>query len=783
MLAITHHTLINDLAIVIVCAAIVSFIFHRFNIPVILGYLLAGLIVGPNTFYESLVRDETSINELSELGVAFLMFYIGLEFDLGKLRQVMSSAFIAISFQTVVMILLGIWMAPLLGWSDINGLFLGGVLAISSTMVTVSVLREQESFKEPHAQIVIGMLLFEDIVAILLLVILTGTARSGEFAWTIMWKNVFFVGVFVMIVFYLGRLIVPSVLNRLKKFGSDELTSLVVVGLLLGIGILAQHFEFSIALGSFLAGALLSQSSLVDKIESTTTPLRNLFNAIFFVTVGMLIEPAGIIHSWLPIVTISIFVIIGKSITAFLGLLLSGQNPRASFRAAICKSQIGEFSFIISALGNNLGVADYSLNTLSVGVGLITITITPLLHSNSCKIYTFISSKSPNLCRRTRTIYLSILKNIYEFLNKITLLDLIKKPIYEILIHLLLFSGTISISSITSSYTIKNVIFVDYAPWPNVFIWLLAGPICLPCLSVIIRNLDRSLIMTIKETLSSGRFRQITSAKLCNVFYSLSLCFVSMALGGVYLSASASHLPSGFALISFLFSLLGFISFFWKKIIKINFKPECLFYEKIDGKIKDTNESRKQNLLKKVSDKYPWSIELNYLTIKSGTIACGHQIINLELRSVAGVSVIALSRGGYTIYSPDPEILLFPDDRLILTGDRVSINRAICMLNKPIDSCKFSEEGDVEWDTVYISNNSNLAGETLSGLDLRNKYKINVVGIQRGKERKTFLKSDDLLLAEDLILIVGFNEHINTFKQKYLLGDSNAISISNRDYL
>jgi len=386
---------IHDLTIIVVCAAAVSYVFSRFNWPVILGYLLAGVLVGPNPFYDSPILNRETVENLSELGVMFLMFYIGLEFDLSKLKSLLGSALPAVLLQTIGMIFLGVMTAPVFGWSSVNGLFLGGVLAISSTMVTFSVMREQGALSQSYGQLALGILILEDIVAIILLVLLAGVGETSVFAWSDVGQSVFLVCVFVTVTYVLGKLLTPKLLSNLEKLASTEVVLLVIMALLMGLSFMADYFHFSIALGSFVAGAILANSILSHQIETFTEPFRHLFSAIFFVTVGMLIDPRILMEQWAPILLVAFLVIFGKVTTCYLGLGLSGQNLRSSFRAALSKAQIGEFSFIISKLGQSLGVTDPRFESLTVGVALVTILATPVLSARSDRLYDVLSNRVP----------------------------------------------------------------------------------------------------------------------------------------------------------------------------------------------------------------------------------------------------------------------------------------------------------------------------------------------------------------------------------------------------
>ncbi|HQU09518.1 MAG TPA: cation:proton antiporter, partial [Opitutales bacterium] len=489
-----QDTLIHDLTIVIVCAAVVSFVFSRFNLSVILGYLLCGLLIGPNMFQESFILNESSIEDLSELGVIFLMFYIGLEFDLTKLRSLLGSALPAVLLQTVGMVFLGVLTTPIFGWSPVNGLFLGSILAISSSMVTFAVMREQGATKHSHGQLAIGILILEDIVAIMLLVVLSGVALTGHFAWEDVGEATFLVAVFVMMVFSLGKLLTPGLLRTLEKMDSMEVILLVTMGLVLGVGFLAEQFKFSIALGAFLAGAILAHSSLSEQIEKLTEPFRYLFSAIFFVTVGMLIEPEVLMQQWGTILVVACLVIVGKVFTCWLGLSMSGQGFRNSFKASMAKAQIGEFSFVIAALGQSLGVTDPRLDSITIGTALVTILLTPLLSKHSDGLFDFFAGRMPSAGRQFGQFYLGLLQTVKEHLGKSDLLKLIRRPALQILGYFLVFNGILFLSGLLAHKVTIILAESNYVRAMSAGVWVAGGLCCLPFLVAVIRNLDAILM-------------------------------------------------------------------------------------------------------------------------------------------------------------------------------------------------------------------------------------------------------------------------------------------------
>lgn len=759
-------TIIHDLTIVIVCAAVVSFIFSRFNLPVILGFLLSGVIVGPNAFWGSPIHDEETIKGLSELGVVFLMFYIGLEFDLGKIKRLIGPAFAAVFLQTVAMIFLGMLTAPLLGWSGLNGLFLGAVLAISSTMVTFGVIQGQEgSLKSAHAQLAVGMLILEDIVAIILLVILSGVALTGHFAWDKVWEVTFFVGVFVMMCYVLGKLLVPKILERLVDVRDKEVMLIVTVGMLLGLGYLAVTFKFSIALGSFIAGAILCQTELSETIEKITEPFRNLFGAIFFVTVGMLIQPSALVDSWAIILCIALLVIFGKIGTVWLGLTASGQSARNSFRAGLCKAQIAEFSFIITALGQQLGVTDARLNTVAVGVALVTILATPVLNGNSKKLFGYLSTNMPKSLREFGALYFNYIRAISEQLGKASLFKLIRRPALQVLGYFLLFNGVVITASLAADYVVGMEQIKDYVAYVQMGIWLGAVIICLPFFVAVVRNFDVMLMLITEATLSGTASEQFLSGRLRNIIHTALLGFVLVMFGGIYLSAASSYFPTGAALAVFFLLLFGVSIIFWKRIVRINSRLEWIFLENLDRQSRTKERRRRREAMDKISKKHPWPVDVIEVEIGRGTSCAGKKIMDTKLREQTGVSILAVSRDEYVIYDPESGVPLFPGDHVFLVGDKAQNHAAVTMLEAELPSDKLiPAPPSFQIEKIYLDVDSPLAGETLAGANLRRRFGVNVIGIQRGEEQITALKPEEMLRVGDLLLVVGNKKNIEVFQ-------------------
>ena len=342
---------LQDLAIIMIVAGIVTIIFHRLKQPVVLGYILSGVILGPNTPPFSFIHDENIIKTLAELGVIFLMFSLGLEFSIRKLFQVGTAALTAALSEIILMTLIGYEIGRYFGWNQIDSLFLGAMLSISSTTIIIKALTELGMKKENFAQLIFGILIIEDILAIGILALLSGIAahKSLYLGDSIVTLGKLFV--FLVASLVIGILIIPKILAYVVRFKSKEMLLVTVLGFCFGFSLLVMKLGYSVALGAFLIGAIMAESSEIKLIETLVEPLTNMFSAIFFVSIGLLVDPAIIHIYWLPIIVITIALVIGKVIICSLGVFMAGRDGKTSMRVGMGLAQIGEFSFIIASLG------------------------------------------------------------------------------------------------------------------------------------------------------------------------------------------------------------------------------------------------------------------------------------------------------------------------------------------------------------------------------------------------------------------------------------------------
>ena len=397
--------MVQDLCVIMLTAGIISLLFKLIRQPVVLGYIMAGIVIGPYVCGSSWISHEDSVQTWSEIGVLFLLFAMGLEFSFKKLLQVGSTAFISASVILVGMMSCGFVVGRLLGWSDINALFLGGILSMSSTTIVFKALDDMGLSKHQFAKVGFGILVVEDLFAVVLMVLLSSIATTRTFEGGQMLLQVAQLIAYLVLWFVLSILLIPTFLKRFHKHLNDETLTIISVGLCLGMVLLAVAAGFSSALGAFFMGSILAETLEGERIERLTMPLKNIFGAIFFVSVGMIVNPAQLLTYAVPIVCITLLVIVGQIVFATCGTLLSGQSLKVSIQTGCSLVQIGEFAFIIANLGESLGVTDPSLYPIVVAVSVITTFITPYMVRSSEPLFRFVDGHLSPRARRALQNY------------------------------------------------------------------------------------------------------------------------------------------------------------------------------------------------------------------------------------------------------------------------------------------------------------------------------------------------------------------------------------------
>ena len=574
---------IQDLAVIMLVAGVVTVLFHRLKQPVVLGYIVAGFIIGPHTPPFGLIHDEDTIKTLAELGVIFLMFCLGLEFSLRKLFKVGATAFIAAFLEIILMIWIGYEIGQWFDWNTMDSLFLGAILAISSTTIIVKALNDLKMKNQRFAQLIFGVLIVEDILGIGIIALLSSIAVSGTVSSGEVFSTVGKLSLFMIVALVIGILLVPRVLAYVAKFESNEMLLITVLGLCFGFCLLVVKLEYSMVLGAFLIGAIMAESRQLIKIERLIEPVRDMFSAIFFVAIGLMIDPQILLQYAWPIAVITVAVVLGKMVSCGLGAFIAGNDGRTSLRVGMGLSQIGEFSFIIAALGMTLQVTSDFLYPVAVAVSVITTLLTPYLIRSADPLSLKIAAVMPKRMSRVFGMYGEWLRNIQPQGEGAILASMIRKIILQVGVNLALviaifFTGSFFAARI-GGYLQG---WISDPSWQKALIWGGALLLSLPFLIAAYRKL-KALSMLLAEMSvkpeMAGRHTQRVRRVIAELIPILSLLVIFLLLAAL----SASILPTNKLLVLIAVITAAVAAVLWRWFIRVHTRMQVALLETLDN--------------------------------------------------------------------------------------------------------------------------------------------------------------------------------------------------------
>ncbi|WP_347902816.1 cation:proton antiporter [Pseudomonas purpurea] len=574
---------IQDLAVIMLVAGVVTILFHRLKQPVVLGYIVAGFIIGPHTPPFGLIHDEQTIKTLAELGVIFLMFCLGLEFSLRKLFKVGATAFIAAFLEIVLMIWIGYEIGRWFDWSTMDSLFLGAILAISSTTIIVKALNDLKMKNQRFAQLIFGVLIVEDILGIGIIALLSSIAVSGSVSSGEVFSTVGKLSLFMIVALVVGILLVPRLLAYVAKFESNEMLLITVLGLCFGFCLLVVKLEYSMVLGAFLIGAIMAESRQLVKIERLIEPVRDMFSAIFFVAIGLMIDPLILLQYAWPIAVITVAVVLGKMLSCGLGAFIAGNDGRTSLRVGMGLSQIGEFSFIIAALGMTLQVTSDFLYPVAVAVSAMTTLLTPYLIRSADPLSMKLAAVMPQRLGRVLGMYGEWLRSIQPQGEGALLASMIRRILLQVGVNLALvvaifFSGGFFAERM-SAYLQG---WISDPSWQKALIWGGALLLSLPFLIAAYRKL-KALSMLLAEMgvkpEMAGRHTQRVRRVIAEVIPILSLLVIFLLLAAL----SASILPTNKLLVLIAVVAAAVAALLWRWFIRIHTRMQVALLETLDN--------------------------------------------------------------------------------------------------------------------------------------------------------------------------------------------------------
>lgn len=738
--------LISDLALILVSAGIITLLFKWLKQPLVLGYIVAGLLAGPYIHIFPTVADRENISLWAEIGVVFLLFGLGLEFSFKKLMNVGATAFITAGTEVITMLIVGYWTGHLLGWSNMDAIFLGGMLSMSSTTIIIKAFNDLGLRNQRFTGIVFGTLVVEDLVAILMMVLLSTLAVSKGFAGKEMIESVFKVVFFLILWFLVGVFLIPAFLKRVRKLINDETLLIIALGLCLGMVVIATKTGFSAALGAFIMGSILAETVEAEHIEHIITPVKDLFGAIFFVSVGMLINPAILVKYAGPVLLITFITIVGKAIFSSCGVLLSGQSLKTSIRSGFSLAQIGEFAFIIAGLGVSLHVLDVFVSPIIVAVSVITTFTTPYFIRLSEPFAGWVYRKLPDKVRERLDRYASGSRTINHDSDW-------RKLIKKYGSHILVQSVLLTAIFLLSTHIIYPFLgrFPEMTKWRNITVSIVTLILMLPFLTALISNKNNSpkLFMNLWNDNKYNRGR-LVALVLFRVF--VAIFFVSLVLIHYY------HVEYGVSAILAVAVLI--LTLVFRRDLNQYTKLESLFLANLNRR---EEVDRKRHPLKsgfnnKLADK---DIHLTSIVVSPYATCAGKSLSELSFRKDYGVSVVEIIRGDRKIYIPDGSEFIYPQDRLSIVGT----DQQLKIFQENMEEClNGRKEVDIPHKVSVFSftvdENFPYVGKNIVQSGFGKKYNCLIVGIERDNSPLIVPDNKTVLTLNDLVWVVGDRNQI-----------------------
>jgi CPA2 family monovalent cation:H+ antiporter-2 len=652
--------LLHDLAVVMLVAGITTVLCHRLKQPVALGYILAGLIIGPNTPI-MMVKDEDTIRGLGDLGVVLLMFSLGLEFSLRKLTRVGLAAFVAALLEITLMIWLGYEMGRFFGWSVMDSVFLGAKLSISSTTIIVKALSELGKSREAFAEIIFGILVIEDILAIILLALLSGFAKTGSLHAGEVGIAVLKLSIFFAMALVAGFIGVPRLFDYIAKFKSNEMLLIAALGLCFGVALVAHMAHYSVALGAFLIGAVTAEARQIHRIEDLIAPVRDMFSAIFFVTIGMLIVPEMLWHYLWPIIILSLLVIVGKVTTCSFGAFVGGKDLRTALCVGLGLAQIGEFSFIIATLGLTLKVTSDFLYPIAVAVSVITTLVTPYLIRGTDGAVAAIDRFTPRPIMQALSVYTTWIGSLGQQAPG-PLVLLVRRMGWQLLINLLLTMGFFAFGAWVGEWDYNYLPKSIRTPEVHqVLTWLAVMLVTSPIYLASVRKV-RAMSMLIAEicvpVAISGQHGAAARTVIGQVF--VLVAFLVMTFLTILLSTSI--LGSIESMLPLLLLVTVAAMLFRPVLVRIYSRAEIALHETL---IELPRLRAQPKAMPELLDE----AELETFEIPACSVMIQRKLREIPLRQQTGASIVAIERAGQRLINPGPDEVLLSGDRVLLLGE------------------------------------------------------------------------------------------------------------------
>ena len=737
-------TLINDLALILICAGVMTLLFKKLKQPLVLGYVVAGFLASPHMPYTPSVMDTANIQTWADIGVIFLLFALGLEFSFKKIVKVGGAAIIAACTIIFCMILLGITVGTGFGWQRMDSIFLGGMIAMSSTTIIYKAFDDLGMRKKQFTGLVLSVLILEDILAIVLMVMLSTMAVRHNFEGSEMLESIGKLLFFLILWFVVGIYLIPELLKRCRKLMSEETLLIVSLGLCFGMVVMAARTGFSAAFGAFIMGSILAETVEAESIERLVKPVKDLFGAVFFVSVGMMVDPAMIVEYALPIIVITLAVIFGQSLFGTLGVLLAGQPLKTAMQCGFSLTQIGEFAFIIASLGVSLHVTSDFLYPIVVAVSVITTFLTPYMIRFAEPASNFVDTHLPVKWKNFLLHYSSGSQTMnHESLWKKLILALTRITIvYSI----------VSIAVVALAFRFLVPLFLEHIPG----IWgrLLAAVVIIlfisPFLRAIMIKKNHSAEFVTLWNDSRGNRAPLVATIVIRILIAVS--FVMFVISGLF--KVSVGLLLGVAVLLVIMMILS------RQLKKQSIMIERNFFQNLryrDMRAEYMGEKKPEYAGRLLSR----DLHLTDFEVPGESAWAGKTLAELNFGKKYGIHVVSILRGRKRINIPGASVRLFPEDKIQVIGTDEELNQFSSEMEKAaILETDVVEKSEMILRQFRVDAHSIFLGKTMRESGIREQYHCLIVGVERGEETLHAPDPHEPFMEDDVVWIVGENADV-----------------------
>jgi len=738
--------LVQDLALILVVAGFVTLLFKKLKQPLVLGYIVAGFLVSPHMSYTMSVVDKDDIQTWADIGVIFLLFSLGLDFSIKKILKMGASPIIAACTIIFSMMLLGVIVGHSFGWKEMDCIFLGGMVAMSSTTIIYKAFSDMGLTQQGFASTVMSVLILEDILAIVMMVMLSTVASGNSPDGVQLLGSIMKIGFFLVLWFVVGLFAIPLFLRSVRKILNSETLLIVSLGFCCLMAVISTQVGFSAAFGAFVMGSILAETVEADKIIRLVDPVKNLFGAIFFVSVGMLVKPQVIVEYAIPILLLVITILAGQALFGTLGYLLGGQTLKNAMRCGFSMAQVGEFAFIIATLGKSLGVISEFLYPVVVAVSVITTFLTPYMIRAAEPCYNVLIKHLPK--RWVRRLTHIQTNNAGESASTNNLWKvLMKKMIFNTLIYGILSAAVIAIMFSAALPICRNLSI----KWTGSH-WI-GNAVCGFLTILFIAPFLRSIVMkqnhseAFKALWTDRRINRLplTATILARVLIALSFIFYICN----YLTRFKNALMIAVAIGLLILMLLSR----WLK--KRSITLERLFIQNLQSRdIEAQKQGKKKPLF--ANHLIDRDIHIANLELPDDSLWAGKTLYSLRLRNRFGVHISSILRGSKHINIPNGGTILFPGDKLQAIGNDEQLTKLSKAINAELQpEVTNIEKHEMKLRSFTISKTSPFIGKTLKDSGIRDEYNCMVVGVDEGQKNLTLITPSRCLQAGDVLWVVG----------------------------